>query len=303
VRSIHLFIFISCVAITACVPSYVFTEESPDGSSPDAAADGSVDAASDAGPGRDATGLDSGADTSGMDASSADASSSVAVIAIDTGFPKTSQINNAEGTSLSVTFDVPGGGRALVAVVVWGQHGGSGVWPVTFDSPNSQWTLVASSVSMPSYVDAVGVGVWTTWVSVPLTAEVGTATSSSNVQADALLAIYSLSGASQAVVGSAFGTSSGFDGSDAPLSFTVDAHAAGSFVVGGLLDGNADPNLRGNTLPNTVYDLTLASSSQDALAVGRLSGLTTGPGNVTVGQDESVSNDVAAGVEILPASQ
>jgi hypothetical protein len=80
---------------------------------------------------------------------------------------------------------------------------------------------------------------------------------------------------------------------------TIAAQAAGSFIVGGLLDGNGSSGLRGSTLANTQYDQTLASGSGNGLGVGRLIGLTTAPGPVTIGQNASFQFDVTAGVEIL----
>ncbi len=298
-RIIQLLVVTACTAFAACLPSYAFTNEPMDAAAPDAhGADGG-----DGGPpGADATSnqdaSDAAADTNESDTSTVHTDGG---ITLDPGFPMIMQIDDAEGTSLAVTFDVPAGGRFLVTVVVWGAHGGSGVWPVTFDSPNSQWTLQVQSVSTGSYDNAVGVGIWTTWANGALPSEVGTARSASNSMAvDALLAVYSLAGASQNAGVGDTNTSNGFT-NDAPLSFTIDAHAAGSFVVGGILDGVSSTGLEGNTLAGTIYDKTLASSSEDSLAIGRLAALTTGAGNVSVGQDESMSADVAAGIEILPA--
>jgi hypothetical protein len=303
-RAIQLFVVVACTAFLACLPSYAFTDEASDASAPDAhGADGGDGAppGADARSAEDATAPDAGADANGSETGTVDASQPGPGITLDPGFPKTAQINDAEGTALPVTFDVPAGGRLLVAVVVWGAHGGSGVWPVTFDSPNAQWTSQVQSVSTGSYTNAVGVGIWTAWANGALASETGTARSATNTMAvDALLAVYSLAGASQSAGVGDTNTSNGFT-NDAPLSFTIDAHAAGSFVVGGILDGVSGTGLEGNTIAGTVYDKTLASSSDDSLAIGRLATLTTGAGNVSVGQDESMSADVAAGIEILPS--
>jgi hypothetical protein len=147
------------------------------------------------------------------------------------------------------------------------------------------------------YLNAVGVGVWTAWSASALTAETVTATRSNDVSADAILTVYSLAGASQTV--GATGGDVGFGGSEAPLSVTLTAQAAGSFVVAGLLDGNGTDGVRGMTRSNTIYDATLASGSGNGLAIGHLIGVTSGPGPVTIGQDSAFENDVTAGVEIL----
>jgi hypothetical protein len=281
----------------ACLPSYSFNAAADAGQDVAAAdvqgADVTAEASPDAGgsDASDATSGDSGAgDTGGAEGSSTG-------ITLDVGFPKTAQISDGAGMTLATTFDVPGGGRMLVAVVVWGQYGGAGVWPVSFASPDLTWTSGIQSVSSPMYADAVGVGVWTAWSPGGLTAETVTATRSNDVSADAVLAVYSLAGASQTV--GATGGDVGFSGSAAPLSVTLTAQAAGSFVVGGLLDGNGNTGVRGMTRPDTVYDTTLASGSGNGIAIGHLIGGTSGPGTVTIGQDSAFENDVTAGVEIL----
>jgi hypothetical protein len=277
------------VGLAACVPSYTFSAGPADGAPGDASIADS--------PGADAPPPppDASTDAAAPDANGADANG--ARVTIDHGFPKSNVITNAAGMTLSVTLDVPSGGRMLVAVVVWGQYGGAGVWPVTFDGAGLMWTLRKQSVSAPDYANAVGVGVWTAWASTALAAQTVTATRSNDVAADAVLAVFSFAGASQTV--GAVGGSVGFSGSPAPLSITLDAQAAGSFVVGGLLDGNGIPGLRGATLANTMYDLTLPSPSGNGIAVGRLIGLTSGAGPVTIGQDGPYEHDVTAGVEIL----
>ncbi len=259
----------AALATAACLPSYSFQDAagdagdaSADGAAADAASTPETGGAGDAGPGDsmggDATGGDAIAPgDSGGGADSAGDGASPAGVTLDPGFPRTAQISHAAGQTLSVSFDVPSGGRMIVAVVVWGQWAGSGVWPVTFASPHLTWTNAAQSVSLQSYTDAVGVGVWTAWSPGALSGESAVATRSpvgdaSDPTSDALVAIYSLAGASQTV--GATGTSNGFGSSAAPLSITIDAQAAGSYLVGGLLDGNGTSGVRGNTLPGTVYD-------------------------------------------------
>jgi len=287
-----------CLLLAGCLPSYSFTgapDAAPDVATTDAqGTDASVEASADGGV------ADSGDSSSGNDTGSSDtggAESSATGITLDTGFPKTAQISDGPGTTLSTTFDVPGGGRMLVAVVVWGQYSGAGVWPVTFASPDLAWQSRIQTVSSPMYLDAVGVGIWTAWSSTSLTAETVTATRSNGMYADAVVAVYSLAGASQTV--GATGGDMGFNGSSAPLSIMLTAQAGGSFVLGGLLDGNGNDGVRGNTRADTVYDATLASGSGNGIAIGRLIGVTSGPGAVTIGQDSAFENDVTAGIEIL----
>ena len=287
----------SGILLGACLPSYSFNAASDAGQDVAAAdvegTDVTAEASADAGgsDASDATSGDSGVgDTGGAEGSATG-------ITLDTGFPRTAQISDGPGITLSTTFDVPGGGRMRVAVVVWGQYGGAGVWPVSFASPGLTWTSRIQTVSSPMYANAVGVGIWTAWSGAALSAQTVTATRSNNVSADAVLAVYSLAGASQTV--GATGGDMGFDGSQAPLSVTLTAEAAGSFVLGGLLDGNGSTGVRGMTRSDTVYDTTLASGSGNGIAIGRLIGVTSGPAAVTIGQDSAFENDVTAGVEIL----
>ena len=263
--------------LAACVPSYSFAPGEDAAPGGDAAADSPV------------TPVDAGGE----------AAPPAVPVAVDTGFPKIATIaappDAGVATTISTTFDVPAGGRMLVAVVVWGQWAGSGVWPVTFGGGALTWTPAAESVAMASYTDAVGVGIWTAWSDAAVTGLTVTATRSNSVAADAVLVVYSLANASQTI--GVTGTSNGF-ASTAPLSVTLSGVHADSFVGFGLLDGNGTPGVRGNTLSNTVYDSTLGSGSGNGIAVGRLKGPPEAPGTITIGQDTSEMYDVAAAVEI-----
>jgi hypothetical protein len=220
-----------------------------------------------------------------------------AAITLDVGFPKTAKIGNTTDKTLSTTFDLPAGGRLLAAVIVWGQYGGYAVWPAHVSGAGLKWTRRVQTISGPQFPTAVGVAVWTAWASTGFVGGTVTSTRNNNNSADALLAVYSFAGAS--MTPGASGTSNGFDDAAAPLSFTIDAMAAGSFIVGGLLDGNGTCGVRGSTLADTKYDVSLASGSGNGLAIGRLKGRTSMPGSVTLGQDTSFQFDVAAGLEIL----
>jgi len=242
--------------------------------------------------------------TSGSTTGAGGDSSAPAVVTLDPGFPKIATLSGTGGAAgmaaLSTTFDIPAGGRMVVAVVVWGQHSGADVWPVTVASGGLSWASAAQSVSFGGYPDAVGVGIWTAWASAAMSSVTLTATRSNAVPADAVLAVYSLEGASSTI--GATGTTNGF-GTAAPLSVALSSVAAGSFVALGLLDGNGTSGVRGNTLATTTYDASLASGSGDGIAVGHLKTPLTASGPLTVGQDEtSLQFDVGVAVEI-PARQ
>jgi hypothetical protein len=239
--------------------------------------------------GGSATSADSGNDTS----------TPAPPVTLDPGFPKVATISGTSGaastTALSTTFDVPSGGRMVVAVVVWGQWGGAGVWPVTVTGGGLSWTSAAQTVSVVMFPNAVGVGIWTAWVSAATPGVTVTATRSNSVPADAILAVYSLGGASSTI--GTTGITNGFP-NDVPLSVSLPTVAAGSFAVLGLLDGNGMSGIRGKTLATTIYDATLASGSGNGLAVGHLRAAPTVAAQLTVGQDVALQYDVGAAVEI-----
>ncbi len=217
-------------------------------------------------------------------------------IALDPGFPKTYAHSDSSPTISTPSFDVPAN-RLLVLVVIWGQYGGSGVWPVEPDDATLDWSLQTQQYSTPDYMNAVGIGIWTAWTDVALTGHVVSATRSNAVPADGLIAVYSLSGASQTP--GATGGAEWFDNDSGPLSITIDATASGSWIIGGLLDGNMNPMLHGNTLPDTIYDREL-NTGNNSLAVARMNVATTGPGTYTIGQQSAdMPYMVTAGIEIL----
>ncbi len=215
-------------------------------------------------------------------------------LAIDEGFPIIVSLPTSTLQAVLTTFSTPAD-RLLVAVVVWGQYAGAGVWPVTVDGAGLTWSNPVQTVSDPGFPDAVGVGIWVAYTDKALTMQTLTATRSNDPAADVLLAIYSLSGASPTV--GATGLTNAFMNGTAQVAITVEAEAAGSMILGGMLD--ADPNLGGSALPNTTYDALLASSSGCGLGIPRLMGVTTEPGGVTIGQDASSGDLVAAAIEIL----
>jgi len=221
---------------------------------------------------------------------------SPAQLTIDMGFPQTTSQKNSGSMTVARTFDASAD-RLLVVVLVSGQHGGSGVWPVTLAGAGLTWASAIQTISNPQYSDAVGVGIWTAWTETALSGQTVTATRSNSVSADALLAVYSFVGASPTL--GATGGTNGFGADAGALSVTVAAQAAGSIIVGGLLDGDSASGLRGTALSDTIYDGNVASSSGDSLAIARLHGATSGPGSVTIGQSASFPYDVTAGVEIL----
>jgi len=288
------------LVLAGCLPGITFTQEAPD-----AAGDGAADATQE-------QGVDASQDTTrvdGADGGSADGppdSTSQETggdgppstgLTLDTGFPKTAQLNFMMQQQVQVTFDIPGPQRLLVTVVVWGQHGGGGVWPVVVSGASLAWTNRVQQVSAPEYLDAVGVGIWTAWAPAAATAQTVTAQDSTNVITDALVAVYSFTGASQNV--GAFGGNNAFDGGTPPLSISIDATAAGSFLVGGLLDGLSGSGLSGSAFSNTTYDATLDSASQDSLGICHVNTLTAAPGLVTFGQTATEQDSVTAGLEIL----
>jgi hypothetical protein len=217
-------------------------------------------------------------------------------ITLDPGFPKTYAHSDTNMMISTPSFDVPAG-RLLVLVVVWGQYGGGGVWPVNPDDATLNWTRQIQEYAKTEYPNAVGVGVWTAWTDVALNGHVVTAVRSNSVMADGLIAVYSLANASQ-IVG-ATGGAEWFDNDSGPLAITIDATAGGSWIIGGLLDGNSNPMLHGTQLANTIYDREL-NTGNNSLAVARMNVATTGPGSYTIGQQSvNLPYMVMAGIEIL----
>jgi len=286
------------LVLAGCLQSITFTQEAPDatGDGPSAEATGAdvtqeqgVDAS------QDSTGPDALPDSTTQETGGGDGPTGPG-LTLDTGFPKTAQLNDTTGQQLQVTFDIAGPERLLVTVVVWGQHGGSGVWPVVVSGAGLAWTNRVQQVSAPQYLDAVGVGIWTAWATAAATAQTVTAQDSTNETTDALIAVYSFAGASQNL--GAFGGNNAFDGGTPPLSISIVASAAGSFLVGGLLDGLSGSGLSGSPFSNTTYDVTLASASNDSLGICHVNTLTAAPGLVTFGQTATEAASVTAGLEI-----
>jgi hypothetical protein len=302
------------VLVAACVPSYTFSGDAgTDAASSDASAiDG---AAADASHGADAD-ADARADADTVDSAAEDSAPSPDVgidapppstVTVDTGFPKLATIvggpdagANAVSTTLSTTFDVPAGGRLLVAVVIWGQFGGSDVWPVLFAGGGYTWTAGPSSVSIAGYYHAVGAGVWTAWAPASASGVTVTATRSNTANADAMLAVYSLAGASQTLGGST-ATVNGF-GADggAPLTLSLAGVLPQSFVAFGMLDGNGSGvyGVRGTPLPSTMYDDYLMSPSGNGLALGHMTAGLADGGPAILGTDYPTPVQTNVGVAI-----
>jgi hypothetical protein len=289
------------LVLAGCLPSITFSQEAGDASGDGSSAEGAgADAADGHATDSGTDAADAAADSTTADSTGEDTGaegSTGAGVTLDPGFPKTAQIDDTTGQSIAVTFDVAAP-RLLVTVVVWGQHGGSSVWPVVVSGAGLSWTLRTEQVSAPEYVNAVGVGIWTAWAATAASAQTVTAQDSTNETTDALLAVYSFAGASQNL--GAFGGNNAFDGGTPPLSISIEAQAAGSFLVGGLLDGLSATGLSGSPFSNTTYDVTLASASQDSLGICHVNTLTAAPGVVTFGQTASEQASVTAGLEILP---
>jgi hypothetical protein len=222
-------------------------------------------------------------------------------LALDPGFPIVVNANATGGLTVSsAPFSTPGPDRLLVAVFVWGT-GGTDEQPLSITGGQLTWTRQVYSTFMPGSVPpgTSGDGIWTAWASDPVTGIKVVGMRSSTVETAVLtLAVYSFSGAAQ--LPGASGTHSDQTG-QTPLLVDLAATRAGSIVVGGFHHGTA------NTLraPNaaTQWDVTddpTTAPNGHFQAVGRLIGLTAGPGTVTIGSDQAGPYSLTSALEILP---
>ena len=222
-------------------------------------------------------------------------------IALDDGFPVVINENSTAGTTVATAPFSPGADRLLVAVLVWGT-GGTDEQPLSVTGGGLTWAQVAYSTFMPGAVPpgTSGNGIWTAYVTQPLENIVVTGTRSSTAEnAIMTLGVYSFANA-QPLVG-ATGSHSDQTTTTA-LEVTVDATAAGSWIIGGFHHGEAGM-LRvpdADTIFDVEDDPTTAPNGHFQ-AVGRYNGVTTAPSPITIGSSTVGTYSLTSGVEILAA--
>ncbi len=223
-------------------------------------------------------------------------------IALDDGFPAVMNENATAGTTVTTPpFSTPGPNRLLVAVLVWGT-GGTDEQPLSITGGGLTWAQVAYSTFMPGAVPpgTSGNGIWTAYATEPLDNITVTGTRSSTAETAILtLGVYSFANA-QPLVG-ATGSHSDQTTTTA-LEVTVDATAAGSWIIGGFHHGEA--GMLRTPDADTIFDLEddpTTAPNGHFQAVGRYTGVTTAPGPITIGSSTVGTYSLTSGVEILAA--
>jgi hypothetical protein len=221
-------------------------------------------------------------------------------LTLDENFPAVINDNTDGGDMVMTTpFSTPGPNRLLVAVLVWGT-GGTDEQPLLISGGGLTWTQVAYSTFMPGNVPPGTSGdvIWTAFAPDALDNIVVTGTRSSTAETAVMtLGVYSFANANP-VVG-ANGSHSDQTG-DTPLEVTVDATAAGSWIIGGFHHGEADMVRTPDS--DTIWDITDDPSiapNGHFQAIGRYTGVTAGPGPVTIGSSTAGTFSLTSGVEIL----
>ena len=244
--------------------------------------------------------IDFGARVRVLDAAADAPIDAPAALALDQSFPALMNINATGGTTItSPPFSTPGPNRLLVAVFVWGT-GGTDEQPLSISGGGLEWTQVAYSTFMPGSVPpgTSGDGIWTAYATEPLDNITVSGTRSSTVETAVLtLGVYSFANANPLV--GANGSHSD-QTTDTALEVTVDATAAGSWIIGGFHHGEAD--MLRTPDPDTIWDVTddpTVAPNGHFQAVGHYDGVTAGPGPITIGSSTAGTYSLTSGVEIL----
>jgi hypothetical protein len=221
-------------------------------------------------------------------------------LALDQSFPAVMNANSTDGTTVTTApFSTPGPNRLLVAVFVWGT-GGTDEEPLTVSGGDLTWTQAVFSTFMPGAVPpgTSGDTIWTAYAAEPVDNITVTGTRSSTVETAVMtLGVYSFAGA-QPTIG-ATGTHSD-QTTDTALEVTVDATAAGSWIIGGFHHGEAD--VARTPDEDTIFDITddpTTAPNGHFQAIGHYRGVTTAPGPITIGSSDTGTFSLTSGVEIL----
>ncbi|HEY1552458.1 MAG TPA: hypothetical protein VGG28_31740 [Kofleriaceae bacterium] len=244
--------------------------------------------------------IDFGARALPIDAPADSAIDAPPPLTLDQNFPVVMNANSTgSNTVATAPFSTPGPNRLLVAVFVWGT-GGTDEQPLSISGGGLEWTQVAYSTFMPGSVPpgTSGDGIWTAYAPDALDNIVVTGMRSSTVETAVMtLGVYSFAGASPLV--GANGSHSDQTG-DTALEVTVDATAAGSWIIGGFHHGEAD--MARTPDADTLFDITddaATAPNGHFQAIGRYRGVTTGPGPITIGSSDLGTYSLTSGVEIL----
>jgi hypothetical protein len=244
--------------------------------------------------------IDFGARAVPIDAAADAAIDAPPPLTLDQDFPAVMNTNtNATTTITTPPFSTPGPNRLLVAVFVWGT-GGTDEQPLSISGGGLSWTQVAYSTFMPGPVPpgTSGDGIWTAYAADPLDNIAVTGTRSSTAETAVMtLGVYSFAGASPMV--GATGMHSD-QTTNTALEVTVDATAAGSWILGGFHHGEAD--MARTPDEDTIFDLTDDPSiapNGHFQAIGHYRGVTTAPGPITIGSSDTGTYSLTSGVEIL----
>jgi hypothetical protein len=213
------------------------------------------------------------------------------LLGVDAGFPVTASIQAASGSSLTTGSFSPGGpDRLLVAFLLVDAAGATGQPSVS--GGGLTWTRQQRVTSSGN----TSAELWTAWSSTATPLSVN-AVLGSTVSGSAVLAVYSVAGASPTV-----GDSSGADYQlGGTVNITVTAAGIGNLLLGAFKHGADESGLP--AMVNTHWDYTLIVPASDGnFAVGRYDALTPGAGDVTFGSTAYKSWGAAVGIEIRAAS-
>jgi hypothetical protein len=286
-----------------------------DAPSGDAGVDGTDAGAKDAG---DAGVQDAGvdADAGAQDASSdldaADASDAVSQdatgdvegggnpLVLEGFFGNSVDFQPPDGGPLTTQITTQGPNRLLVALAVWAADH-MDTTPVTISTAGLTWQQRVYETFPAGASGAVapggaGVLIWSALATYQLTNQLVTVARQPVDYAAFTLGVYSFVGAS------GFGSSGGYgddDGGVYPLTVTLDAQAAGNWIIGGFVGGIAGHVV--TALPPTqwnVQDNPAIAQYGHFTAVGSLQA--QAPGSVTIGGIYSDAFNVAAALEVLP---
>lgn len=210
----------------------------------------------------------------------------------DIGFPKIVHQTYGAGSSLSTSsFDVPSGGRLLIATAIWSQGDPSdpGLPNITDNQSTSlNWTLVGSSYWSDAYWPSY-IRIWVADAPDAITGLIVTTTVVTGGNRIAALNVDCIRGAG--LVADCIGAVNArvdTGSSTAALQASLTAQAANSWVHGAFLTGNTDVALTadGNTTGDDNQEDSLVGC---ALLIGHLTNLTTGPGSATIGTTYGVN--------------
>jgi hypothetical protein len=227
----------------------------------------------------------------------------------DTGFPKSVQCAFSTCSPMSTaSFTTGGPNRLMVAVVIASGYTSYSVkpvvFPVTVSGASLSWTQVYSEI-FPSgtYANMAGVSIWTAPAVSTLTSQtVSVSWQNATNYANVLLSVYSLANA-QTTIGGSGGVMDPSGSNNVAIEATLTVKSKGSYIVGGMLDTQQNTGFvsDGYLLANTTVDNQF-NGERNSLGSIHKTTVTSATGSLTVGTARTNTYQVAAAVEIMPAT-